>query len=119
MLQGKPKQEFLVKYLLGSQRYFTPIPQNNQVARQEDAKERANKSQLSSEVYSFDFAIAVVLPLFSGESVSKCATIIPLEKGWISTCWQAIPLLEGNFPQMHMGNFAIVGVEDLDFKRVN
>ena len=29
------------------------------MARQEDAKERANKSQLSSEVYSFDFAIAL------------------------------------------------------------
>jgi hypothetical protein len=28
----------------------TPIPQNNQVERPQDAKERANKSQVSSEV---------------------------------------------------------------------
>jgi hypothetical protein len=43
----------------------TPIPHNNQVARPEDARERANKSQLPSEVYSFDFAIALALLIIS------------------------------------------------------
>ena len=53
----------------------TPIPHNNQVARPEDARERANKSQLSSEVYSFDIAIALFFPLRDTHSFSitqKC-----------------------------------------------
>ena len=51
------KHSFLsIRWALSDNSY-TPIPHNNQVARPEDARERANKSQLSSEVYSYNFAV--------------------------------------------------------------
>ena len=69
------KHSFLsIRWALSDNSY-TPIPHNNQVARPEDARERANKSQLPSEVYSFDFAIALAYARQFCQIKISCAII--------------------------------------------